>query len=101
VITDHVDQADPAAPFHAPPVPSAPAAPPVSVHEPILQDLAITYTLPPIPPLPPYPPYPVVVSIPAFHPFPQIRDMVHQDRVIDSVKNIRTHPDHPPPPPQA
>lgn len=61
----------------------------------------MTYTLPPIPPLPPYPPYPVVVSIPAFHPFPQTRDIVHQDRVIDSVTNTSTHPDHPPPPPQA
>lgn len=82
-------------------MPSAPADHPVSVHDHMLPVLAITYTRPPIPPLPPLPPYPVDVSIPAFHPLPQTSDIVHPDRVIDSVKNISTHPDHPPPPPPA
>lgn len=54
-----------------------------------------------MPPFPPYPPYHVVVSIPAFHPLPQISDIVQEERVIDSVTNTSTHPDHPPPPPPA
>ena len=89
------------APLPAPPVPNAPADHHVSVQDQILQDLAITYTRPPIHPFHPYPPYPVDVSIPAFPPLPPTSDIVPQERVIDSVRNISTPADHPPPPPQA
>ena len=61
----------------------------------------MTYTLPPIPPFQPFPPYHVVVSIPAFPPFHHTSDIVPAERVIDSVRNMRTPPDQPHHPPHA